>query len=266
LGLQAQQAGVYAGQPGVLGAAMPAQERTDLLTFARHNKSKDFRDSFSVGPDHVNAHAIMCKQIVKLTKRLIASKYFLKELEKLALDWLEDQFTARAADQWHIAVRESSRTATTSGIGPNSVLYNRVLSDMLLVYPAHAVKAAIMRRQATDLVWASNKTTVEIHSIVMEYYEAYDRAVVQTQGMADVTMIVPAQDWATRFTEMQGTFLLWALSLITNFPDSFTNMANCWAAIIAEASRQAAGRKMDAGGSVLLLAANTMPVGELKGS
>ena len=40
-------------------------------------------------------------------------------------------------------------------------------------------------------------------------------------------------------------------------------MANCWSAIIAEASRQAAGRKMDAGGRVLLLAANTMPVGEL---
>ncbi len=92
-----------------------------------------------------------------------------------------------------------------------------------------------MRHQATDLVWASNKTTVEIHSIVMEYYEAYDREVVQTQGMADVTMIVLAQDWATRLTEMQGMFQQWALSLITNFPDSFTNMANCWLAIIAEA-------------------------------
>jgi hypothetical protein len=76
-------------------------------------------------------------------------------------------------------------------------------------------------------------------------------------------MIVQAQDWATRFTEMQGTFPPWALSLITNFPDSFTNMANCWVAIITEASRQAAGRKMDAGGRVLLLAADTMPVGEL---
>ena len=35
----------------------------------------------------------------------------------------------------------------------------------------------------------------------------------------------------------------------TNFPDRFTTIANCWAAIIAEASRQAAGRKMGAGGS-----------------
>ena len=54
---------------------------------------------------------------------------------------------------------------------------------------------------------------------VMEYYEAYDREVVQTQGIADVTTMVPAQDWATRFTEMQGMLLLmfppWALALIT---------------------------------------------------
>jgi hypothetical protein len=41
--------------------------------------------------------------------------------------------------------------------------------------------------------------------------------------------------------------------------------ANCWAAIIAEASRQATGRKMGAGGRVLQLAADTMPVGELHG-
>ena len=57
----------------------------------------------------------------------------------------------------------------------------------------------------------------------------------------------------------------WALALITNFPDSFTNMANCWAAIIAEASSQAACRKMGAGGRVLQLAADTMPEGELDG-
>jgi hypothetical protein len=124
-----------------------------------------------------------------------------------------------------MVVREASRTATTSGIGPNSVLYP-ALRDMLLAYPAHGVKAAIMRRKATDLVWVSNKTTVEIHSIVMEYYEAYDRVVAQTQAMADVTMIVPAQDWVTRFTEMQGMFPPWALALITNFPDRFNNMAN----------------------------------------
>ena len=88
---------------------MPAQERTDLLNFAHKHKPKDFRDSCSVAPHQVNAHDIMCKQIVKLMNRLIDSKYFLKELEQLALDWLEDQFTGRAADQWHIVVREASR-------------------------------------------------------------------------------------------------------------------------------------------------------------
>jgi hypothetical protein len=134
---------------------------------------------------------------------------------------------------------------------------------MLLTYPAHDVKATIMWSKATDLVWSLNKTTMEIHSAVMEYCEAYDRAVVQTQGMADVTMIVPAQDWSTLFTELQGMFPHWALALITNFPDSFTNMANCWEAIIAEALRQAAGRRMGIAGRVLQLAANTMQVGEL---
>jgi len=138
----------------------------------------------------------MSKFIVKLMDRLIASTYYLRELEKLALDWLADQFTGRASDQWEIVIREAARTATTSGIGPNSVLY-RALRDMLLAYPAHGVKAAIMRRKVSDLVWAPNKTTVEIHSIVMEYYEAYDRAVAQTHGMADVTMILPAQRWAS---------------------------------------------------------------------
>jgi hypothetical protein len=152
-------------------------------------------------------HMTSCARslIVKLMNRLVASKYFLKKLEQLALDWLEDQFTSRAEDQWHIFVREASRTATTSGISPNSVLY-RALSDMLLAYPAHGIKMTIIQHKATDLVWTPNKTTVEIHSAVMEFYEAYDRAVVQTQGMADVTMIVPVQDWATRLTKLQGMF------------------------------------------------------------
>jgi hypothetical protein len=61
----------------------------------------------------------------------------------------------------------------------------------------------------------------------MEFYEAYDRAVAQTQGNTDVTMIVPAQDWATHFTEMQGMFPPWVLTLITNHPDCFTTMVVC---------------------------------------
>jgi hypothetical protein len=79
-------------------------------------------------------------------------------------------------------------------------------------------------------------------------------------------MIVPAQDWVTRFTELQTIFPPWVLALITNFPDRFTNMVACWTAIIADASRQAAGRKMGSGGRVLQLAADTMAVGELDGN
>ena len=138
---------------------MPVQERTDLLNFAHKNKPRDYIDSYSVAPDHVNAHALMCKHIVKLTNRLITAKYFLKELEQLALDWLEDQFTGLAADQWHIVVREAARTATTSGIGPN-----------ISCAPRHAVGVPGSRRQGDCI--------------------------------ANVTMIVPAQDWATRFTKL----------------------------------------------------------------
>jgi hypothetical protein len=44
------------------------------------------------------------------------------------------------------------------------------------------------------------------------------------------------------------------LALITNFP-GFTNMADCWEAIITEATRQAAGRRLGVGGRVNQLAA-----------
>jgi hypothetical protein len=154
---------------------MPAQEQQDLLNFAHKDKTRNYIDSCSVAPDHVNTHDFMCKHIVKLTNRLIASKYFLKELEQTTLVWLE--VTGQAEDQWHIVVREAEHTATTSAISPNSVLY-RALHDMLLAYPAQGVKTTIMCCKATDLVWVTNKTVVEIHSAVIEYYETYDREVV----------------------------------------------------------------------------------------
>jgi hypothetical protein len=75
-GLRAQQAGVHAGQPGE-GVWVPrCLRRNGRICSTSHT---------STSP--------------KLMNRLIASKYFLKELEQLALDWLEDQFTGRAADQ-----------------------------------------------------------------------------------------------------------------------------------------------------------------------
>jgi hypothetical protein len=52
-----------------------------------------------------------------------------------------------------------------------------------------------------------------------------------------MTLMVPAQDWATLFTEMQSHFPLWVTTLIIDYPGRFADMESCWAAIIAEASR-----------------------------
>ncbi len=92
-----------------------------------------------------------------IVPRLVSSKWYHKDTELQAMDWLEDQFTCRAANQWHLVAREASRTATTLGIGPNSILYHS-LHDMITTYPAHDVKAAILRHSTVDLVWAPGPT------------------------------------------------------------------------------------------------------------
>ena len=134
--------------------------------------------------------------------------------------------------------------ATTTGIGQHSVLY-RVLRDMLLAYPAHALKASIMLKKQEQLVWDPTKSSAETHAKWMTYYESYDRAVALTANLEDVTLIVPAQDWATRFIEMQDVFPPWVMAMIINHPGRFTIMTTCWAAINTEALRQAAGRKQN---------------------
>jgi hypothetical protein len=45
--------------------------------------------------------------------------------------------------------------------------------------------------------------------------------VALTAGMVDVTLMVPAQDWATRFTEMQSHFPSWVTTLIIDYPGRF---------------------------------------------
>ena len=77
---------------------------------------------------------------------------------------------------------------------------------MLLAYPAHGVKAEIAMKKKEMLTWPAGMTVAEIHSAWMTYYESYDRAVALTHNLQDVTLVVPAQDWATRFTEMQENF------------------------------------------------------------
>jgi hypothetical protein len=97
------------------------------------------------------------------------------------MDWIQDQFSGRAADHWQRVEHEAARTATTSGIGPNIVLY-WALRDMLLAYPATGVRAAILRRKAVDLPWNPKMTVETIQSTVVEYYESYDRAAALTRG------------------------------------------------------------------------------------
>ena len=92
----------------------------------------------------------------------------------------------------------------------------------------------------------------------MGFYEMYDWAVALTHNLDDVTLIVPAQDWATRFTEMQELFPSWVTALITNFPARFTSMKTCWTTINAEAMRQAASRKSTSSGRVLQLTDHIM--------
>ena len=222
--LLAEQQAVHTGLPGGLGQAQTPEERAEALKFPEKNKPKDFKDPCAVAPDHSDAHDLMAVHINRLISRLIASKYFYKEYEQLALDWLEDQLKMRAAVQFRLALKEAKRVATTSGIGPNSVLY-RTFRDMLLAYPAHGVKASIMRRRAAELVWSPTKTVGEIHSAWMAYCETYDHAAALTQPLADVTLAVPAQDWATLFTEMQGVFPSCVTTLIINHPDRFTMLA-----------------------------------------
>ena len=103
-------------------------------------------------------------------------------------------------------------------------------------------------------MWFSDKATAEIHSSWMEYYEAYDRAVTLTQNNQDMTLIVPAQDWPTRFTEMQEKFPQWVKKMIADFPDRFTSMAASWTAINTEVLCQAPVRKPSSAARMFQLA------------
>ena len=259
--LLAEQQRVQHGGPGGLDRPMTLDERTAGQRFTEKNRPNKLSMSAVVAPDAPDAHDVMAVYINRLMNRMIASKYFFKEYEALALDWLKDQFHDRAAVQFRLLLKEAKRTATTSGIGQNSVIY-RVLRDMLLAYPAHGVKANTLLKRKDLLVWSANKTVAQIHVDVMEHYERYDRAVALTHGLDDVTLIVPAQDWATRFTEMQAIFPSWVTALITNYPGRFTTMKACWTAINIEAMRQAASRTSASSGRVLQLT-DPMLAGEM---
>ena len=124
-----------------------------------------------------------------------------------------------------------------------------------------------MTRKALEHVWVPNRTVSEIHSLWLAFYQAYDRAVELTRLLPDVTLQVPAQDWATRFKEMQrmlqSVLAAWVATLIIKHPECVTTMTTCWTAIIAQATRQAAGRKSGTGGRLLQLATEPMTAGDL---
>ena len=58
----------------------------------------------------------------------------------------------------------------------------------------------VMLKKKEMLVWSPTTTAAETHAVWMTYYESYDRSVALSHNLDDVTLIVPAQDWATRFT------------------------------------------------------------------
>jgi hypothetical protein len=246
--LMAHQQGAHTGLPGGLGDAMTDAQRAVLLTHASRFKCENVRVACTVAPDEPDAHETIHKHIQVLMHKLIASKWYLKELEDVAMEWLVMQFQGRAADHWVRVVGAARVTATTSGIGHNSVLY-RCLRDMLLAYPATGIKANLLLRKVRDLPWKSKATVEQICITTTAYYEAYQRAVALTQHL-DVTLLVPDQDWPTRFTEMQAYFPEWATKLVVDYPGRFNNEQACWTALVAEASRKAAGKAMGAGGGL----------------
>ncbi len=93
-------------------------------------------------------------------EKIIPAKWFLKDLEAVALEWLAGQFTGRAAEKWTRVVAAARVTATTSGIRHNSVLY-RCLRDMVLAYPAVGIKAHLQMRRLRDLPWNRKDTVAQ---------------------------------------------------------------------------------------------------------
>jgi hypothetical protein len=157
--LLANQQGAHTGLPGGLGDAMTEAQRAVLLTHASRFKCENVRVACTVAPDEPDAHETIHKHIQALMHKLITSKWYLKELEDVALEWLAMQFQGRAADHWARVVGAARVTATTSGIGHNSVLY-RCLLDMLLAYPATGIKVNLLLRKVLDLPWKSKATVV----------------------------------------------------------------------------------------------------------
>lgn len=87
--LMAEQQGVQQGAPGGLVQGIDRVEREQGLRFAEKNRPKNVQPPAVVAPDFPDAHDLMAVHINRLMSRIIASKYFFKEYEAPAIDWLE---------------------------------------------------------------------------------------------------------------------------------------------------------------------------------
>jgi hypothetical protein len=158
--LMVAQPGVHRGAPGGLDRDL-TPELSELDVLHRHAtrfRCESVRSPFALAPDEPDAHEAVHRHITILMDKLIAAKWFLKDLKAVALEWLAGQFTGRAAEKWTRVVAAARITATTSGIGHNSVLY-RCLRDMVLAHPAVGIKAHLQLRKLHDLVWSRKDTS-----------------------------------------------------------------------------------------------------------
>ena len=242
---------VHRGAPAGRDQDLSPEELELLLRHAARFRCDNVRSPFALAPDDPDAHEAIYKHITVLMEKLIAAKWFLKDLEAVALEWLAGQFTGRAADKWTRVVAAARVTATTSGIAENSVLY-RCLRDMVLAYPAVGIKSQLQMRKARDLPWQRKDTVAQTASRTIAYYEALQRAGELTRHLG-ITLQVPFQDWPTRLTEMQTYFPGWASQLVVDHPERFTSEQDCWAALVEEAARKAAGKAMGAAGGLAQL-------------
>lgn len=244
-----QQQATHVGVGG-LAAALPPDERANLLVVASRNRPASMRQAFVAGPDEADAADSLALFVANIVDAITASNYHLKEMEAMALVYLDQQFEGKAGHQWTTVKTAARLEATTSGIGIHSVLY-RSLRDMLLQYPLYNIKNDMLAKKAMDLRWDPKLSASANRTRLQNYYDAYDRAVVRTAPL-DLASRLPAQNWDVRLAELQGLWPPWIKKLIADAPDRFNTEAAAWACILEADSRMADSRRaMNAGGSRL---------------
>ena len=78
--LMPAQQGVHHGSPGGLGNALTPEELEALHHHATRFRCESVRNPFSLAPDEPDAHEAVHKHITILMDKIIAAKWFLKDL------------------------------------------------------------------------------------------------------------------------------------------------------------------------------------------